>query len=195
MESCWLFVFLPCLPSDCLDCKYGGGWCRKGDRDSFVQKALHGNPKRAAALLRLSLFQGIRTSRCNGSFPIPLQSPCMEQLVCTARDLHGRTHLPLGFQLRSTSPALLLLLGDFGRVTLCLTFPSCKTERKMLHFAEILDQEYRRSVHDAVFGVPYLWYTIYQQGFTTNAELSLQLTSLIFYSRWNLCYQKLSCCT
>lgn len=162
MESSWLFVFLPYLPADCLDCKYGGGWCRKEDKGQLSAEALHRHPERAAALLGLSLFQGIRTSRCNGSFPIPLQSPCMEQLVCTALDLHGLAHLQ-GSQPHSASPALQLLLGDFGQVTLCLTFPSCKMERGILHFAEVLDQEYRRSVHDVVFVVHYLSTRLHHQ--------------------------------
>lgn len=197
MESSWLFLFLPYLPSNCLGSEYGGGWCHKGDRDNFLQKTLHRHPHRAAALGKTEPFSRDQ----NISLQWELPSPSPESLhgsswsaqhgICMAghTSCWDRSH-----SCTLLSPALQLLLGAFGQVTLCLSFPNCKMETRILHFAATLVQEYRRQCLWCSIWMQYLWYTIYQQGSTTNAALSLQLALLLFYW-WNLCYQKLSRCT
>lgn len=71
MESSWLLVFLPHLHSGCLDCKYGGGRCHKGDRDNFLQKALHRHPERAAALQNTEPFSRDQNTSLQWELPNP----------------------------------------------------------------------------------------------------------------------------
>lgn len=187
MESSWLLVFLPCLHSDCLDCKYGGSWCHKGDGHNFLQKTLHRHPKRAAALQNTEPFSRDQNTSLQWELPNPSPeslhgSSCSAQPgICMAGHTSwwdcSHTLLSPALQLAQAShsvPHLPQLQNGQEDTSLCWDFGS--------------------GIQVAVFVMQYLWYTIYQQGSSSNAAL-LQLTLLLFYSRWNLYYQKLSCYT
>lgn len=75
------------------------------------------------------------------------------------------------------SPVLQLLLRDFGRASLCLSFPNCEVEKRIFHFAEIFLLQEAVSVNTVFISkTPPLM-----------LALSLQLTLQLFYS-WNGIY-------
>lgn len=117
----------------------GTAFCRRRCCISILRRQQH--PKRLWAF-----FKGLKTAHCNVVFPVPSPEPlrgcrrsarqgfCMSGQTSSWDRSHSCTLL---------SPALQLLLGDFGQAALCLSFPNCKTEKEILLFAQIfLLQEY-----------------------------------------------------
>lgn len=115
---------------------------------AFCRKRCIGVLRQQQHSKTMSLFQGTQNVSLQRGLPSPFaRAPAWVQMAAQ----HGfacRGMLPPGMV--ATASALLLralrqLLHDFGQAILCLSFPNCKMEERVLLFAEtFLLQEYRR---------------------------------------------------
>lgn len=182
MESSWLLVFLPYLPSNCLDSKYGGGWCCKGGWDSFLQKAAHRHPERAAALQKTESFS--RDQNISLQWKLPSPSPeSLHGSSCSAQPgicMAGRTsswdHSIAA--LCSAQPCD-CSLGTLGKSLRAPASPGAKWRGGYIILLRSWLRSTGGSLWDAVFVV--------QQGSTTNAALSLQLLHCYCFTTDGVC--------
>lgn len=127
----------------------------KGTGTTFCRKHCTGIPREQQHSERLSLFQGIRTSRCNGSFPVPHQSPCMGAAGLHSMGFAWQDTFPAGIEataaLCSPQPCN-CSLGPLGKSLCASVSPTAKWRQGYFTLLRPWFRSTGGSVCDAVFG-------------------------------------------
>lgn len=172
MESSWQFVFFPHLTSNCSDSSYNGGHYGKGDRDSYLQKALRRHLEATAALS--AFFKGLKTSHCNVVFPVPSPEPLHGCSGLHSTGLACRGRLPPGIAAAAAlfSPQLYNCSSVTLSKPLCASIsPTVKWRRR---YFSLLRSSCSRSTGGRICE-----YSIYQQDNTANASIIITINIAI----------------